>query len=1210
MVHSYYCYYTARHRYKWDWGGGKAYAQAGQCEINTGDPHDFAGLNISFNSVNSSGVPQAPDYSNITIRVDTIAPSYSNSDGSFNSSGTGFYNLYNSSSGTRESGASFHPVPGQGGCGLGYNGYGIILTHSGTPDVNGNLWMLDCDYSYRAEFGGPQANPSKPFQEFNVYPTSNAPPNGLNGGGYWSASLTDPGNSRGEDTTTTGGGISNSNPQTVAPANGSTAKLTFTYNEPPQPPNNPINNPPAPSTGVSCTDVSFDAGPDVVVGGKSYPVQALLTMTGALVYSSTYLNGVINHPFTPATGDHTANIEPTSQSIALYGVIYYDDGGKIHYIDGTASSPALLGTAGPCYSATCTMSIDSGLPDNYIIPGRPFTVYATIVNNSVPYDTISPPEPLALPGNLGGPLQFQSNDGGYSNFAYGFPGGIASSPANSVANISFTTSVGGGGTMVGQMAYGGNFFFGSGCSVPLNIYPPPQVAIDSVDCAATVNGEAYDPAIPSASINVAAYIDGPAGTGTPLGPGSPGDPGNPALGILPSPGLGAGEYIADIPSAGDATVPAGNHGYSISIPAQYQDGQNHTIYVYALDPYGIENSAPSTITMTGCEEFHITPGSNGAALLEKLPDGTYIQTDEDPNYFGSTSGDVSETVTYNGNSFYGPNSSFAPNFPGVPVSSAPYTYTKNGAIIGGGQIPSPNGSGRFLDQNWAAPLIPVTVTTTSAGDVYCLDAGVIPTDGYIQNDGTILSESGGPDTQQNCQTVQNKPYFKVYGSGVYAGGSFSSIDSSCTGGGELGGWNNNDTGTYPASGDYGASSQFSAIAQGNILGFASAQTPNFERLPTDLSFANSVPGDISQDTYNPKLGGNFGSTQCFTSQTPLANATGLPSTNVGALPSGSYTETGDITLNAGQIGLGKNVSIFVKGNVYITGAPGSGITYQGAGGGWALTPTGSNPSNVPSFSLVVEGGSIYIDPNITELDGLYTAEPTSTTSPDGKIYTCAPGIGPIPSSFVDNMYSTCKNQLTVYGNFVADEVKLMRTFGSLRDDTPTPAVTTPTPAAPSEPPQRRPVPLYNYLCNRGSPTQYWVEGSGGDSTMGSGTSNCLPGGTSSGFDQNAPGTTDNIPCEVGSSSTYVYIGPSQNCPSGSSLATGSVVTTTTPAQPSTEASCSSSAGALRNMSLSPLTCAAEVFDFSPELYLSSPAIAPTNNGGVQPTAITSLPPVL
>jgi hypothetical protein len=40
------------------------------------------------------------------------------------------------------------------------------------------------------------------------------------------------------------------------------------------------------------------------------------------------------------------------------------------------------------------------------------------------------------------------------------------------------------------------------------------------------------------------------------------------------------------------------------------------------------------------------------------------------------------------------------------------------------------------------------------------------------------------------------------------------------------------------------------------------------------------------------------------------------------------------------------------------------------------------------------------------------------------------------------------------------------------------------------------------------------------------------------------------------------------------------------------------------------TCAAEVFELSPELYLSTPAIQRPNGGAPQWDSVTSLPPVL
>ena len=92
-------------------------------------------------------------------------------------------------------------------------------------------------------------------------------------------------------------------------------------------------------------------------------------------------------------------------------------------------------------------------------------------------------------------------------------------------------------------------------------------------------------------------------------------------------------------------------------------------------------------------------------------------------------------------------------------------------------------------------------------------------------------------------------------------------------------------------------------------------------------------------------------------------------------------------------------------------------------------------TNIPSFALNVKGGNIYIDPAITELDGLYVASKDGAGR-GGKIYTCGTASGasfaPMPAA---SLFNGCHQQLVVYGAFVANQVNLMRTFGSLRDAT-------------------------------------------------------------------------------------------------------------------------------------------------------------------------------
>jgi len=333
--------------------------------------------------------------------------------------------------------------------------------------------------------------------------------------------------------------------------------------------------------------------------------------------------------------------------------------------------------------------------------------------------------------------------------------------------------------------------------------------------------------------------------------------------------------------------------------------------------------------------------------------------------------------------------------------------------------------------------------------------------------------------------VHNKPYFKVYGSGVYVGGEFKDIAGTCrasgAGKGLLGAWYKNSS---PDS--KGASSELSAIAVAKIVGYASARTvAGTAKLPYNLSFANSskTPAN-STGAESPELGGDFDAGNCMTSvdepdTTSPVSGTITPGT------AGAFKGTNDLVINGNSNFTGSQ-SVFVNGDVYISG----NIKYNQAG--WTADST-------PSFVVKVTNGNIYIDPSVTELDGLYIAQGTSSGT-KGKIFTCAVNdsgaFKPVGNS---NIYSTCKNQLLVHGSFVADQVNLMRTLGSLR--------------------------------------------------------------SASNDDRRTSGN---------------------------------------------KSGCANPGGVFTMQK----SCAAEVFDFSPELYLSNPAVKKRGNGVQQYDAITSLPPVL
>ena len=284
------------------------------------------------------------------------------------------------------------------------------------------------------------------------------------------------------------------------------------------------------------------------------------------------------------------------------------------------------------------------------------------------------------------------------------------------------------------------------------------------------------------------------------------------------------------------------------------------------------------------------------------------------------------------------------------------------------------------------------------------------------------------------------PYFNVFGGDISSGGDFSDNGSSCAnppGDGTISSWYNNKTATA------GANALFSAIALGQITGFGSAQDrpgPSNNAPPLGLTFANKgtdVPTD--SETFTPEMGGFYagdpnsptsnGGVSClYTPEVPSGTPGPSPAPailDVSTLGSQAYNYNGDMRLDGGAgIAPGKNVSVFVNGNVYI----GSNIFYTNpnAAGNWSVNAAGT--SNVPSFTLKVTGGNIYIDHTVSQLDGIYVAEAGGGTG--GTIYTCGTALyAPDTAASLVG----CNKQLTVNGGFVADQVNLMRTFGTLKD---------------------------------------------------------------------------------------------------------------------------------------------------------------------------------
>jgi len=250
------------------------------------------------------------------------------------------------------------------------------------------------------------------------------------------------------------------------------------------------------------------------------------------------------------------------------------------------------------------------------------------------------------------------------------------------------------------------------------------------------------------------------------------------------------------------------------------------------------------------------------------------------------------------------------------------------------------------------------------------------------------------------------------GSGMSIGGVDCAVPADKYGG--LVGWNKGSTGGYA-----GAGTQYAALALNHLQGFATAQdgAGGTSSDPTKLAFANTTP-DAGINLGQQLFGGLYGGSAC--TRDYFADATDVHTGNF-TLPGA----IGDQTVST-NIGNGSQLAVYVKGNVYING----NIKFSGSY---------ANVGQIPSFSLIVEG-NIYIAPNVTQLDGLYVAEPTSATN-GGVIYTCTQA----PFTYQrlnSSLYGQCSgNSLAVDGSFVARQVWLLRAGGSVDKGTPAESIT-------------------------------------------------------------------------------------------------------------------------------------------------------------------------
>jgi hypothetical protein len=295
-----------------------------------------------------------------------------------------------------------------------------------------------------------------------------------------------------------------------------------------------------------------------------------------------------------------------------------------------------------------------------------------------------------------------------------------------------------------------------------------------------------------------------------------------------------------------------------------------------------------------------------------------------------------------------------------------------------------------------------------------------------------------------------KPYFKVFGSDVFAGGSFIDQNGFCDTSSanyqdyssvkpKIGGIMAFSNRAVGGGSNGGSSSQYGVLSLGNVD--ASVAGGGFYSSGVSSAGGNSVEAltFANYTSINSPWGGQFQGTirqsHCipdYYSKKPTAagSVTDLnPNTLSGSTASGTYAAhslASVYSLNTSAIPLSANqkITIFSDVPVYI----GGNITY----------PSSITASQVPKLALIVKGASIYIGPGVTNLDGLYIAQAGNNdqlTSDTGEIWTCHDNTtNPITATYI---FSTCRVTSPAQkclqvknGAFIAKQINLTRIAAS------------------------------------------------------------------------------------------------------------------------------------------------------------------------------------
>lgn len=320
-------------------------------------------------------------------------------------------------------------------------------------------------------------------------------------------------------------------------------------------------------------------------------------------------------------------------------------------------------------------------------------------------------------------------------------------------------------------------------------------------------------------------------------------------------------------------------------------------------------------------------------------------------------------------------------------------------------MPVTNATYNIPDLGLSGSTSPSTGTVPAGGSqAFSADIGTIPNAGVYQVNWVVYTSFGDcPDDSELY--IVNQPYYRAYGNDIVTCGTGDVLQS-------------RPGSPVNAFNQYrGGAAQLAIFATGQIEGVlpGAMDTRGAGQLH-ELGFSNTANVSLAAGQY----GGAFASCYAGLDQPINAEATPLTSSNLGsgAIGSGEYYSSGNVSNLRGNIPNGRRVVVYVDGDVDVRD-----IEY--ADTSW------STLDEIPQVT-VIASGNIYIHHNTTTLDGHYVAQ--------GDIFTCA-GTGSNTNLTGANssaarrafLINNCDNKLTINGSLKANHIHFLRINGTLAD---------------------------------------------------------------------------------------------------------------------------------------------------------------------------------